>query len=71
MQSSYLILEKNEGWWNREKDLTIEKITVNLYSSIGELYNSFKIGNIDLVATTNYKLQEYIGKIGYSYKEFK
>ncbi len=71
VQSSYLILEKNEGWWNREKDLTIEKITVNLYSSIGELYNSFKIGNIDLVATTNDNLQEYIGTIGYSSKELK
>ncbi len=71
VESSYIILEKNEGWWNREKQRTIEKITVNLYSSIGELYNSFKIGNIDLIATTNENLQEYIGTIGYSSKELK
>lgn len=71
VQPSYLILEKNTGWWNRENNLTIEKITVNLYSSIGELYNSFKIGNIDLIATTNAHLQEYIGTIGYSAKELK
>ena len=63
--------QKNESWWNKEKTLTIEKITVNLYSSIGELYNSFKIGNIDLIATTNDNLQEYIGTIGYSSKELK
>ncbi len=71
VQPSYLTLEKNESWWNKEKTLTIEKITVNLYSSIGELYNSFKIGNIDLIATTNDNLQEYIGTIGYSSKELK
>ncbi len=71
VQPSYLILQKNEGWWNKEKTLTIEKITVNLYSSIGELYNSFKIGNIDLIATANDNVQEYIGTIGYSSKELK
>lgn len=71
VQPSYIILEKNAGWWNKEKNLTIEKITVNLYSSIGELYNSFKIGNIDLISTTNENVQEYIGTIGYSSKELK
>lgn len=71
VQPSYLILEKNESWWNKQANLTIEKITVNLYSSIGELYNSFKIGNIDLISTTNDNLQEYIGTIGYSSKEIK
>lgn len=71
VQPSYILLEKNNGWWNKEINLTIEKITVNLYSSIGELYNSFKIGNIDLIATTNDNLQEYIGTIGYSSKELK
>ncbi len=71
VQPSGIILEKNSTWWNKEEKLTIEKITVNLYSSIGELYNSFKIGNIDLIATTNDNLQEYIGTIGYSLKEIK
>ncbi len=71
VESSYLILTKNTSWWNKETNLTIENITVNLYPSIGELYNSFKIGNIDLIATTNDNLQEYIGTIGYSSKELK
>ena len=70
-QSSYIILEKNSNWWNKEKEITLEKITVNLYSSIGELYNSFKIGNIDLIGTSNDNFQEYIGTIGYSSKEIK
>lgn len=71
VQPSYITLIKNASWWNKDTNLTIEKITVNLYSSVGELYNSFKIGNIDLISTTNDNLQEYIGTIGYSSKEMK
>ena len=71
VESSYITLAKNTSWWNKDKELTIEKITVNLYSSVGELYNSFKIGNLDLISTTNDNIQEYIGSIGYSSKEMK
>lgn len=71
VESSYITLEKNTSWWNKEKGMKLEKITVNLYSSIGELYNSFKIGNLDLISTSNDNLQEYIGTIGYSSKEMK
>jgi len=71
LKPSYIILVKNNSWWNKDIELSIEKITVNLYSSIGELYNSFKIGNLDLISTSNDNLQEYIGTIGYSSKEMK
>ena len=71
VQASYITLTKNQSWWNKDVELTPEKITVNLYSSIGELYNSFKMGNIDLISTNNDNLQEYIGTIGYSSKELK
>ena len=71
VQPSYITLVNNSSWWNKEKEVTLEKITINLYSSIGELYNSFKIGNLDLISTSNDNLQEYIGTIGYSSKEMK
>lgn len=71
VQPSYITLVKNATWWNKERENTLEKITINLYSSIGELYNSFKIGNLDLISTSNDNLQEYIGTIGYSSKEMK
>ncbi len=70
-QSSYIILEKNANWWNKEKEVTLDKIIVNLYSSVGELYNSFKIGNLDAVATDNTNIQDYIGSMGYTPKEVK
>ncbi len=71
VQPSYILLEKNGMWWNKETKLTIEKIIVNLYSSVGELYNSFKIGNLDVISTDNEKIQDYIGTIGYNPKEIK
>ncbi len=70
-ESSYLTLEKNMYWWNKNTNLSIEKITINLYSSVGEMYNSFKIGNLDLIATDNENVQDYIGTIGYNPKEIK
>lgn len=71
VQSSYINLTKNTTWWNKDKSITLEKITINLYSSVGELYNSFKMGNVDMISTDNSNLQEYIGTIGYSAKEIK
>ena len=71
VQENYITLTKNANWWNRDVDLSLEKITVNLYDSIGELYNAFKLGNIDMVSTNNNNVQEYIGTIGYSLKEIK
>ena len=71
VQGSYITLSKNTGYWNKEKNSVIETITVNLYSSIGELYNSFKVGSIDLIATDNENIQDYIGTIGYTPREIK
>ena len=48
-----------------------QKITITTYPSIGELYNSFKTGSIDLISTENSNLKEYIGTIGYQVKEMK
>ena len=71
VQPSYITLSKNTSYWNKDKDSVLETITVNLYSSIGELYNSFKVGGIDLIATDNQNLQDYIGTIGYTPREIK
>lgn len=70
VQETALILSKND-FYSEKEDLKIEKITITIYSTIGELYNSFKIGNIDLISTQNSNLKEYIGTIGYRTKEMK
>ena len=67
-----LILTKNSNWWNKEKDdSVIEKVTINFYSSVAEMYNAFKLGGIDLISTKNENYKQYIGKIGYNVNEIE
>ncbi len=60
-------LSKNENWWNiGNKNARIEKIIVNLYDSMGEVYNDFRLGNIDVVTTNTLIVENYIGTIGFN-----
>lgn len=72
IDNSNITLSKNEKWWNKESvNSKIETIQIKLYSEIGELYNSFKLGNIDIFTTANINLEQYIGTIGYAKAQFK
>lgn len=71
VQATYITLTKNTNWWNRDKELSLDKIIINIYGTVGELYNSFKIGNVDVINTSNINIQDYIGVIGYNLKEMK
>lgn len=71
-----IILKQNKNYWNttnesEENQYGIKSITLFLYSSMGEVYNAFKIGNIDLIYTDNSNFEEYIGTLGYNKKEYK
>ena len=70
VKDTSLILTKNE-YYKDADNLKLEKITINIYGTAGELYNSFKTGSIDMVSTQNSNLKEYIGTIGYNAKEMK
>lgn len=64
-------LTKEENWYNIEKeDSNIKTITISLHQDMGEVYNSFKLGNIDLVHTANLNYEEYIGSMGYQKKQY-
>ena len=65
--SNAIILNKNE-YYTRE-ELTLEKITISKYANLGELYNAFKLGKVDIITTTNIKIEDYIGTIGYNKQE--
>lgn len=60
-------LIKNEHY--REKELTLETINILKYATLGELYNSFKLGKVDILTTNNIGVQDNIGTIGYNIKE--
>ena len=67
-----IVLTKNEKWWNIDnQNPKINTINIKMFSEVGELYNSFKLGNIDLFNTSNYNLENYIGTIGYLKYETK
>lgn len=65
--SNAIILNKNENYSREE--LTLEKITIGKYANMGEFYNAFKLGKIDIITTTNIVIEDYIGTIGYNKQE--
>lgn len=70
VDSNLITLKKNRNWWN-DNPLEIETVNISLFDSMGEVYNSFKMGNIDLITTRSLNYEEYIGTIGFSTKEYK
>ena len=72
MDGTSIILGKNDKWWNiNNQPPRIEAINIKLFSEMGEVYNSFKLGNLDIITTSNNQVQNYIGTIGYTKHEFK
>lgn len=65
-------LVKNTKWHKiDQKNANLETITVSIYETMGEIYNEFKLGNIDMIHTTNENVTEYIGSMGYGKKEYE
>lgn len=71
-EGGVILLKKNQNWWNiSQKDTRIQEIKVNLYGSMGDAYNAFKMGNLDILTTQSTDLEKYIGTIGYNKVEYK
>ena len=62
-----IVLSKNENY--TRDNLTLETITISKYASLGELYNAFKLGKVDILTTNNTSIESYIGTIGYNRQE--
>ena len=72
ISDNQIVLDKNDNYRNQEKiNKNVQKIYVNIFSEIGEVYNSFKIGNVDVINTTSLSYENYIGTMGYYIKEYK
>ena len=66
-ESDAITLVKNEKYYGEKQNL--ETITIGKYANLGELYNAFKLGKVDIITTTNPSIQEYIGTMGYNISE--
>ena len=71
LDGNKIILQKNIAWWNiDEENSVIQTINIGLYTSVGEVYNAFKLGNIDLINTSITNIEDYLGTMGYQTKEY-
>ncbi|MBR3133650.1 MAG: ABC transporter substrate-binding protein [Clostridia bacterium] len=64
-------LERNDEYWNQDKRPVLEKVNINFYSNMGEVYNAFKNGNIDIINTDIGNVGKYIGSIGYDSQQYQ
>ena len=65
-------LVKNDNWYNTGSvNRKIDNIKINFYGTMGDAYSSFKIGNIDMICTSNVNISDYIGTIGFTTKDYK
>ena len=67
-----ILLIRNDKWrFIKEKTPKAQSITIKKYGTMGEIYNSFKLGNIDIVNTLSTNYTQHIGTMGYNKKEYK
>ena len=74
IEQGKIILSENANWartaggddYDAPK---IKTVIVNLYNSAGEMYNALKVGNIDIINTSNINWRNYIGTFGFQCSE--
>ena len=70
--TSTMDLEINSNWYGLKTEMPkIQDIQIHFYSTMGDVYSSFKLGNIDMICTSNMDIKDYIGTIGYTQKDYK
>ncbi len=68
--NTYTLL-RNDDYWDTERKPMAEQVIITTYGTIGEVYNSFKSGSIDLVTVNTKNVEEYIGTLGFNKIEYK
>ena len=72
INGNQIILAKNQEYHNKNlENEKIENVFINIYSEIGEVYNGFKLGSIDVLTVSSSKYKNYIGTLGYYSKDYK
>lgn len=66
-----ILLIRNDRW-RKIKDCTpkTQSITLQRFNAIGEIFNAFKLGNIDIINTYMANYTDYIGTMGYNKVEY-
>lgn len=69
--SNIIKLIPNETYWDTTRKPMATEININLYNTIGECYQSFKNGEIDILTVKVNNVEDYIGSLGYNKVEYK
>ena len=64
-----ILLKKNVSHWNNRK-IKLDSVNLNLYSSLSNVINAFKSGEVDIFTTSNKNIDEYLKKVSYIKKEY-
>ncbi|MBR3325487.1 MAG: hypothetical protein IKG14_05545 [Clostridia bacterium] len=66
-----VFLIRNDRWrFIKEKTPKTESITITKSTSMGEIFNSFKLGNMDIINTNMPNYAEFVGTMGYNRREY-
>ncbi len=66
-----ILIIRNDRWSKiKTNSPKTQSITLIKYGAIGEAFNSFKLGNVDIVNTYKTNYTDYVGTIGYNKREF-
>lgn len=66
-----ITLSKNNEWRKIVTDESkIDTIKINIYQSMGGVFNGFKLNNVDMFSTNNFNYKDYIGTIGFNITEY-
>ena len=71
MKNTTAIYVVNEKYYNHDFKPIINEVYVTTYNSMGEIYNAFKAGNVDIITTNLNNAAEYIGTEGYERVDIK
>lgn len=66
-----ILIIRNDRWRKiKTNEPKTQSITLQKYGAIGEVFNAFKLGNIDIINTYRADYTNFVGTIGYNKKEY-
>ncbi len=71
IENNVIKLIRNDNYWNKDKIPMVKEVYIKLYETIGDVYEAFKSGDIDLLNVSTTDIDKYIGTLGYTKIEYK
>lgn len=71
LSTNIIKLDRNEIYWDAQKEFMATEININLYGTSGEVYSAFKNGELDILTIKTADIENYIGSLGYKKIEYK